>query len=435
MPSPEEDKLARMLREFQDAHGSRPEPIARHMQQLLDTPEIKSMALEAIRRGNLEKLGMVDEPMVGGDYDANTKSLRMSKTLLTFADKQFVADKAAVTAAHELQHALDRPRVVQRDGKFDEDIRQTVAGAPPHDYTAALKSYFDETRQLEARASISAFNVAVDIAKRRDPNADLKQVYDVAQDNAPTFIAVDSSKQSNAYALKPGLAVDAGGKIDPGRPDNLETAARNYYDAAGYSERLLGSHLEYIRDYENTIHERLLKSYPDRPAPQIQVDTKALGVSGPLPAGIDDAGAPKPAPGVTRSLAPAAPAPAEPASDPRRADHPDHAYFNLLRGKLPESVPDNAVAHAMHQAKLGGMRDPAQVDPDQVAVHSGQVWIGGRTPGFRSSSDPTQAPPMAEVGAQLEASRLRSPDPAQHQAQEPKDAKQDAPRAPAPAGL
>ncbi|MGH8079265.1 MAG: hypothetical protein ACREP7_01740, partial [Lysobacter sp.] len=151
-------------------------------------------------------------------------------------------------------------------------------------------------------------------------------------------------------------------------------------------------------------------AHPGRPTPEVRVDLQELRLPGfPLPPGFTDT-----SPSI-RGPAPASPQ--QPAAPPQsqhsqsashsayieaRAGQHDPVYFKMLRDRLPEYLPDNAVAHAMLLAKRGGL-DASQVDPDKIDWSHGKIWIGGTTPGFHMSADPAQAPPMAQVQSELQA--------------------------------
>ncbi len=67
------------------------------------------------------------------------------------------------------------------------------------------------------------------------------------------------------------------------------------------------------------------------------------------------------------------------------ADHADHGYFTALRNLLPSEIPDAKVAQTLVAAKDAGMVRPEQVA--SVAVHEGQIFVMGNTPGFRARVD------------------------------------------------
>lgn len=81
--------------------------------------------------------------------------------------------------------------------------------------------------------------------------------------------------------------------------------------------------------------------------------------------------------------------------------HPDRAYFDALRDRLPGSISDTKVAQALVAAKTAGI---ARVDQlGAVTLQEDQIFIAGRTPGFRAQVDAqTQAPPIRDSASQAE---------------------------------
>lgn len=81
--------------------------------------------------------------------------------------------------------------------------------------------------------------------------------------------------------------------------------------------------------------------------------------------------------------------------------HPDKAYFDALRDRLPESVSDAKVAQALVAAKSAGIERVDQLGA--VTLQDQQIFIAGRTPGFRTQLDAhAAAPPIRESAYQAE---------------------------------
>ncbi|MBB5866600.1 hypothetical protein [Xanthomonas sp. 3058] len=71
--------------------------------------------------------------------------------------------------------------------------------------------------------------------------------------------------------------------------------------------------------------------------------------------------------------------------------HPDRAYFDTLRGQLPGSVSDAKVAEAMLVAKQAGIERVDQLAG--AALRDDQIFVAGKTPGFRAQLDATMPAP------------------------------------------
>jgi len=73
------------------------------------------------------------------------------------------------------------------------------------------------------------------------------------------------------------------------------------------------------------------------------------------------------------------------ASERLQAGDPDYPLFAALRRQLPQVLSDDVVAHAMVQAKQGGISRESQLN--QAVLHNGQVFIVGHMPGDRAKVD------------------------------------------------
>jgi hypothetical protein len=403
MPTAEERTLDRMLTDFELLHDTASAHPGRNLRALIEqTPAMKGDILESIRRGNLDRFE--DLPYAGpvGTYDADAKALAVSVDQLKSADRNVqAANTLRFTLGHELQHGVNRQDILDQDATMRSDAAAIARSPSPHDYTASLQAYNATSRRLESTAEIAGFNTLAESVRRGNPNATLKDLYDASPNDMQMYIDVDLGATPARYTPKAGLSIGADLTIDPSKRENVEAIGTLFYDANGYPPQEIGRALGMAHKAEAAAQAA------SGTLPDIRVDLKALGVSGPLPHGFTDSSKPRLLPGQEAAQA-----------DPRSAGHPDHDYYQLLRGKLPDSVPDNAVAHAMYLAKHDGMGDPSKVDPAQVAYANGHVWVGGSTPGYRVAFDPAQSPPMAQVNEQLETQRqqreLQAPPPQVH---------------------
>ena len=65
--------------------------------------------------------------------------------------------------------------------------------------------------------------------------------------------------------------------------------------------------------------------------------------------------------------------------------HPDRAYFDVLRAQLPAAVSDTKVAEALLVAKTAGMERADQFGA--AMLRDGQIFMVGKTPGFHARLD------------------------------------------------
>ncbi len=395
MATPQET-LDKMLKDFEAANKTTTTNPGKNLRDLIEsTPQLKADILESIKKGNLDKFEAIRGTNPLGYYDADNKALAVSADQLNDAGKKTqTANSIRFTLGHEIQHGVNRQDILDQDNKLRGEAKAIAKTPSPHDYTDELKAYNQTSRKIETTAEIAGFNTLASYATSKNPKATLKDLYDASPDDMRMYINADLTKSPPTYAAKPGLTIGADLKI-ASTPKNIEAMGKLFYDANGYPANEVGRAVGMIAKEETAALAAARKTDPKHAAPEIRVDLKTLGLSGmALPAGFTDSSRPR--------LQPEAGGASAGQQDPRNAGHPDNAYFQLLRDRLPASVPDNSVAHAMLAAKQNGMADPSKVDPAQVALVDGKVWIGGKTPGFNVGTDPTQSPPMDQVAKDLQ---------------------------------
>ena len=73
----------------------------------------------------------------------------------------------------------------------------------------------------------------------------------------------------------------------------------------------------------------------------------------------------------------------------------DAMLLDTIQRQLPAGTPVEQAAYVMAQAKQAGIRDVDQLE--RVAVHEGQAWVVGKTPGFLARADlGAPVPPLQE---------------------------------------
>lgn len=392
MPTPQE-RLDAMLTDFENRTKTATTNPGKNFRDLLDsTPEMKARFLEAIDKDNLIRLEPETDPSALGSFNSNTRSMHLPMAQLSTADRNVQdANTVRFTIGHEIEHGVTRDGKLQLNKNLTDQIQAVAQGPSPHDYTAAIKAFNDGSRERESRAEIAGFNVLSAHVRRGNPAATLKDVYDASPSDMRNYIDADLSKRPPTYTPRAGLHIGADLKMDEGR--SMEAMGRYFYNAAGYPADQVRGAIGKILEAEAAQHA----AHPDRPAPEIKIDLSQFGFAGArLPPGMIDS---------SPRLRPQHDAAQPSMADPRDRANPDNAYFQLLRDRLPASVPDNAVAQAMLSAKQGGLTDPSKVNADQIGVIDGKVWINGNTPGFGVGIDPSKAPPMEQVAQGLQSLR------------------------------
>lgn len=430
MPTPQE-KLDAMLDTYQATHKTATTDPGKQLRELIETtPGLKATFLDQIDKGHLEKFVPLATPGALGTYSAYDKAMAVSVDQLNDAARGNVqtANSLRFTLGHEIDHAVTRDARLAEDRTLETSVNRIAAGPSPHDYTATLKTYNESVRSREVGAEIAGFNALAGYVRDKNPAATLKDMYDASPNDMQMYVNVDLSKTPATYTPKPGLTLGPDLKM-ASTPDNVAGMGKYFYEATGYPERKVGGALNYIAGVEQEALRTARIADPSHAAPEIRVNLKTVGAeTAPVPGGITDTSprlapaVPSTSPGGDRSDPRMEGAPG--ATDPRTPGHPDNAYFQLLRDKLPSSVPDNAVAHAMLQAKQDGMNEPSKVNPSEVGLIDGKIWINGNTPGFRVGVDPAQAPPMEQVAKDLSTLQQGQ----EHTREQQRQVAQDAPQ-------
>jgi hypothetical protein len=414
MPTPQE-KLDAMLDEYQKAHKTATTDPGKQLRELIETtPGLKATFLDQIDKGRLEKFVPLTTPGALGTYAPYDKAMAVSVDQLNDAARGNVqtANSLRFTLGHEIDHAVTRDARLAEDKALEANIKRVVTGPSPHDYTETLKTYNDSVRSREVGAEIAGFNALAGYVTSKNPKATLKDMYDASPDDMKNYVDVDLSKTPATYTPKPGLTLGSDLKM-ASTPENVTAMGKYFYENFGYPERKVGYGLAVIASVEDATLRAARAADPSHPAPEVRVNLKEVGAPGAtVPSGITDTSSPRlQSAGQSAPSGAEAPAPRSEngsntpttpnAQDPRNASNPDNAYFQLLREKLPSSVPDNAVAQAMLLAKQDGMTDASKVNPSEVGLVNGKIWINGNTPGFRVGLDPAQSPSMEQVTKDL----------------------------------
>lgn len=440
------EKLEAMLTDFESANAAG----GKNLRDLLKTtPELQARIVKSIELGNLDTIKPLDPALrsrgVMGGFNPVDKSIALPMDMLNSADTNpRNANTLRLVFGHEIEHSVNKQAIADGNKAFEDKVRKIAEGPSPHDYTTLVKDRDTESRKREANDQIAGFNVLAAHVRRENPKASKEQLYDKlfhSSNQMEQYFDVGGTPGKEKYTPKAGLTIDKNGKIAATKA-NIDAIGEHFYEANGYPKVYGPRSLALINKIENETLAAARVGNPSHPAPEIKVNLKELGLTGlRLPPSFTDTSPSlaRPTPAVPAPALPTpaeSPAPVTPTAasasaaasrDFRDVGHPDNGYFQLLRDKLPASVPDNAVAHAMLLAKQGGLTDPSKVNSNEIGLVGGKIWVGGHTPGFHISADPAQSPPMEQVSQGLsklqahttqaqEAQNLRGPNDPQPQA-------------------
>lgn len=385
MPTESEKKLDAMLTDFEKSHATE----GKNLRALLDnTPELKQRLIDAIDKGNLEKI----EPLSAqnkregavGVYRADDKTMELPLDYLKIADKDVAAaNMIRITAGHEIEHAINRDGIKNTFDKLEKDILTIANGPSPHDYTQTLKTFNTESREREARDEMAGFNILAAHVKRENPSATQEELYRKLYDASPdvqSYFDVKGKAPNQTYEPKAGITFNDKFQVEATK-DNVEAFGKHFYDARGYPASYVGNVIDAIGSIENQLHGK------DAKPPEVKVDLKEIGIQGQvtLPGNVIDASPPR-----LGAPAPDAPAPQAPAEHGHGHSHTgDKQLDEMLSAlkdpdRLREAMRNLAESPSGQQFRQDGQRQaqeaaPAQPAPQQEApAQETARAVGGR---------------------------------------------------------
>ena len=212
MSKEDEKKLEAMLADYEKSYPD----AGRNFRTLLgETPALKTNLLDAIAKGNLEKLG----PMPAGSpagalgtYSATDKAIFLPEALLGRTDKDPVlGNTMRMVLTHESEHAINKQAMEKSHKDFITALETVAKGPGPHDYTAALKAKGDADRLREATDQIGGFNAVAAHVRKQNPTATPAQLnarlYASSPEMEPYF-DVGGKAPNLTYTPKAGLTLD-----------------------------------------------------------------------------------------------------------------------------------------------------------------------------------------------------------------------------------
>jgi hypothetical protein len=251
-----------------------------------ETPALKANLLEAIGKGNLDKI----EPLPAGvpkgalaGYDPTSNKIYLPVDILAASDKdKKLANTMRLVVTHESEHAVNK-QAIEKSGKaFEAELEKIAKGPSPHDYTAAIKTRTDSERTREATDQIGAFNAVAAHVRKENPTATQSQMYEKLYNSSnqmEQYFDVGGTAPNKTYTPKAGLTIGKDGQIAETKA-NIEAMGKHFYDANGY-QRIYGVRaLQKAVDIESTEQAVDKAADPKFVPPEVRVNLKEIGLSG-----------------------------------------------------------------------------------------------------------------------------------------------------------
>lgn len=287
--SPPAEQLDAHLARFAKAHPAE----GRNLSALVaGSPELRKLLTQSVENGHLDggfqPLSAEQRAQgVIGAYRSSTEQMLVPMDLLRSADaKPENANAVLATLGHEAAHAIHKDRIDAGYDRFDRDVA-TVAGNPaPRDYTAAIKTSLDSSREREATDEIGGVNVLAAKVRRENPGASRQQLYKKlyeSTEEVQPYFKTSGTGTRTTYTPKPDITFNKNFQIEP-TPANIKAFGQHFFDERGYPADYGQRRINQVGLTELGAR---LKDGPG--APPARIDLKALGIRAEdvtLPAGI-----------------------------------------------------------------------------------------------------------------------------------------------------
>lgn len=338
-----EQKLEKILKEFQDANKTSTDDPGKNLRELLDkSPDLKKRILDSVDKGHLEHFALLPSGAnAGGTYSSDTKTIELPGNFLKLAGtNKTAAAELVFVMGHEIQHSFNSTASTVATDAFKKEVDKIAKGPGPHDYTNAIKDFIGNFRKDEAGAHIGGFNaIASQVLKdnpklKDDQAAALKAFYNAYPERMGDFIERGGKSPNFTYALKPGLSLDKDMTM-PSTKENVEAMGKHYFGKPASVSRLgVNGNQDYTNYYgdwamghiqrtEKAVQDAAVKADPKHVPPEVKVNLGDIGLqTGQLTNGLKytDSTPKKPLDAPT--------APIESASKP------DHALYDQAYKKL-----------------------------------------------------------------------------------------------------
>jgi hypothetical protein len=256
------------------AHGATARQLDALAKTLASSPKLNHELSNAIQRGDVQSLGLLEDGGPDGKYEPSARRLNVRASLLDHAADTVTQDKIAWVVGHEVSHAMQRSQRYAADVEFGAAAGKIAAsGARNRDYTGLLGDYDHHSRREEAVAELNGLNTLAD--RMRQENRD-----DVGLDafvaRARRSSSCVESEDGMTYRLDPRIRYDAASESFPVDARNIDAVATCFYDI----RRPAGEYRYDTAAHAITVIARkefeARKVDPDLPVMGAEVDFKAL---------------------------------------------------------------------------------------------------------------------------------------------------------------
>ena len=303
MSKADEKKLEAMLVDFEKGNPA----AGKNFRTLIgETPALKANLLDAIGKGNLDKIAPLPAGVPKGalaGYDPTSNTIHLPVDILGVSDKdKKLANTMRLVVTHESEHAVNKQAIEKSNKAFEGQLEKIAKGPSPHDYTTVIKTRTESERTREATDQIGAFNALAAHVRKENPTATKSQMYEKLYNSSnqmEQYFDVGGTAPGKTYTPKAGLTIDKDGQI-AGTKANIEAMGKHFYDANGY-QRIYG-----VRALQAAVNIESKEQIADKAAdpkkyvpPEVRVNLKEIGLDGivsfPPGSGITDT-SPKPPP-------------------------------------------------------------------------------------------------------------------------------------------
>ena len=283
MSKADEKKLEQMLVDFEKAHPD----AGKNFRTLLgETPALKANLLEAIGKGNLDKIEQIPAGAPAGAigaYSAADKAMLLPTALLDVADKdKKLANTMRMVLTHESEHAVNKQAIEKADKAFEAKLTAIAKGPSPHDYTKVISEKDKSDRLREATDQIGGFNAVAAHVHKENPKATPGQLYEKLANASPEmapYFDISGTPPKQTYAPKAGLTLGKDGQLAE-NPKNIEAMGKYFYDARPYRQIYGIEAVQAAIGVESKVQAAAAAADPKYIAPEIRFNLKELGLDG-----------------------------------------------------------------------------------------------------------------------------------------------------------
>jgi hypothetical protein len=292
-PLTPEQKLENIIKAFGEANKTATNNPGDDLRKVLDaSPDLKKRILDSVDKGFLTSFNALDPKSgAGGSYDPTTKAINLPMDVLKRSATN-AGDKAELifVMGHEIQHSFNATQTAKTTQDFVDGVEKVAKSkTSPHNYTTLIENFTEASRKDEASAHIGGFNAIASQARKDDPKATLKDIYEIEPGRMQDFIDRTGTAPKFSYALKAGLTVDANMNMAASK-DNVAAMGKYYFDKpANVSQLGANGNLDYtnyyggyavtvVGEYEKAYQAANLKADKTYKPPEVQLDMKRLGL-------------------------------------------------------------------------------------------------------------------------------------------------------------